>query len=77
MTKKQYTREELQQYAEERFCLDKLAKEWESMFYYLIEEIKTNPISPYQPTDPYKSGGKGYVDGDTRLSENHPERRKV
>lgn len=53
MTKK-YTREELQQYARENFCLDKLALEWESMFYKLIEDKKTNPLNPYQPTAKYR-----------------------
>lgn len=76
MSNKKYTREQLQQYAQEHFCLDKLAKEWEQMFYDLIEEKKTNPIVPYQPTKPYTEGGRGYSDGDTRLDENHPERRK-
>lgn len=45
---------ELQNYAKEHFCLDKLAKDWEKMFYNLMEEMKTNPIVPYQPTLPYR-----------------------
>ena len=53
MTKK-YTREELQQYAKENFCLDKLAKEWEQMFFDLIKEKEENPIVPYQPTSSYR-----------------------
>lgn len=58
MTNKKYTREELQQYAEEHFSLDQLAKDWEKMFYDLIEEKKTNPITPYQPTVPYQNHNK-------------------
>lgn len=66
----------LQKYAKENFCIDKLTEEWEKMFYNLIEEVKTNPIVPYQPTVPYRMNGRGYYDGDTRLEESHPERRK-
>ena len=44
----------LQQYAKETFGLDELAKDWEKMFYGLIEEIKSNPIVPYLPTKPYR-----------------------
>lgn len=51
---KKYTREELQEYAKENFCLDKLAKEWEQMFIKLIEEKKIDPITPYQPTEKYR-----------------------
>jgi len=43
----------LQQYAE-NFSLDTLAKDWEKLFYNLLEEIKTNPIIPYCPTQAYK-----------------------
>lgn len=45
--------ETLQKYAKENFGLEDLAKDWEKMFYTLMEEVKTNPISPYQPTIPY------------------------
>ncbi len=44
----------LHQYAIENFGLDQLSQEWETMFYDLIEELKTNPITPYMPTIGYK-----------------------
>lgn len=47
-------RVKLQGYAREHFCLDKLADEWEEMFYSLIEEVKKHPITQYQPTENYK-----------------------
>jgi 2-polyprenyl-3-methyl-5-hydroxy-6-metoxy-1,4-benzoquinol methylase/glycosyltransferase involved in cell wall biosynthesis len=37
----------LQQYAREHFGLDELAKDWETMFYQLIEEVKIHPFLPY------------------------------
>lgn len=46
-------RSQLQTYAKEHFSLDGLAKDWEKMFYDLIEGAKSNPIIPYQPTPPY------------------------
>lgn len=61
---------ELQKYAQQHFELNDLAKEWEEMFYQLIEEKKTNPILPYFPTTAYQVGGKGYYDGDPRFG-NH------
>jgi hypothetical protein len=69
MNNKNYTREELQQYAKENFCLDKLAEEWQEMFHRLIEDKKTNPIVPYEPTIPYKENGSGYLDGDMRIKK--------
>jgi glycosyltransferase involved in cell wall biosynthesis len=74
---KKYTREELQQYAKEKFCLNKLAKNWENIFFNLIEDVKTNPIPPYQPTTPYRGNGKGYSSGDTRLAESDPRRNQL
>lgn len=59
-------RAQLQEYAKTHFSLDTLAQDWEKMFYELIEELKVNPIIPYQPTVPYREGGRGYYDGDTR-----------
>lgn len=56
----------LQQYAKEHFDLDKLAEDWEKMFYSLIDEVKKNPIVPYYPTTPYRGNGRGYYNGDTR-----------
>ena len=47
-------REVVQQYAKKHFCLDKLADNWEIMFYNLIEELKINPIVKYQPTKNYQ-----------------------
>lgn len=47
-------REIIQNYAKEHFCLNKLAQEWDRMFYSLIEELKTNPLVSYQPTPKYK-----------------------
>lgn len=44
----------LQKYAKENFGLKSLAKNWEKMFYDLIEKMKTNPIVPYQPTKEYQ-----------------------
>ena len=40
----------LQQYARDNFSLDNLAKDWERMFYDLIEQMKINPMIPYYPT---------------------------
>jgi glycosyltransferase involved in cell wall biosynthesis len=60
---------ELQKYAREHFGLDELAKDWEKMFFNLMEEMKTNPIVPYMPTTPYRIGGRGYYDGDTRIKK--------
>lgn len=37
----------LQQYAKEHFCLDKLARDWEKIFFELIESKKIDPIIPY------------------------------
>ncbi len=34
----------LQEYAKSHFCIDKLAQEWDDMFYQLLEDIKINPI---------------------------------
>lgn len=67
----------LQQYSKHNFGLDSLAKDWENMFYTLLEDVKINPMVPYQPTVPYRKEGKGYTNGDTRLDDNHPERRKI
>lgn len=47
-------RENLKQYAKDHFGLNELAKDWEKMFSNLIEEKKTNPITPYQPTAKYR-----------------------
>lgn len=74
---KKYTREELQQYAKDNFSLDSLAKDWEKMFFDLIEKKKTDPLPPYQPTIPYRGDGKGYSDGDTRLAESDPKRNQL
>lgn len=68
-------RRALQEYAAQNFGLPDLAKNWDEMFHGLIEKVTINPIPPYQPTEPYVLG-RGYTDGDTRLSEDHPERRK-
>lgn len=46
---------ELQKYAREHFGLDTLAKDWEKMFYDLIEEKKKHPMIPYQPTELYRN----------------------
>lgn len=45
----------LQQYAKENFGLDELAKDWQTMFFKLIKELKDNPILPYNPTSPYRT----------------------
>jgi glycosyltransferase involved in cell wall biosynthesis len=45
---------ELQKYAKQNFCMDKLSYEWVNMFSSLIENKKTNPIVPYQPTAKYR-----------------------
>ena len=45
----------LQRYAKEHFCLNKLAKDWEAMFFSLIEMKKTYPIVPYHPTPQYRN----------------------
>lgn len=70
-------RVKIQEYANQNFGLDSLAKNWNDMFYQLINEVKINPMVPYQPTIPYRENGNGYYDGDTRLLESDPERRKV
>ncbi len=44
----------LQEYAKENFGLDSLAKDWEKMFYDMIEKSKTDPMIPYYPTTPYR-----------------------
>lgn len=44
----------LQQYANQNFGLDSLSQNWNNMFYQLIDEVKINPIIPYQPTTPYR-----------------------
>jgi len=44
----------LQEYAKNNFDLDSLAKDWEKMFYNLIEESKTNPMPTYQPINEYR-----------------------
>lgn len=44
-----------QQYAKDHFCLDQLAKDWEKMFFELIEKKKTNPVVPYYPTRQYRT----------------------
>jgi hypothetical protein len=44
----------LQKYAQEHFGLDQLAKDWENMFFSLINELKVNPLTPYQPTKAYR-----------------------
>jgi 2-polyprenyl-3-methyl-5-hydroxy-6-metoxy-1,4-benzoquinol methylase/glycosyltransferase involved in cell wall biosynthesis len=51
-------RKELQNYAKNNFDLNLLAKDWQEMFFSLIEELKTNPIVPYQPTKKYLSNNK-------------------
>lgn len=62
-------REQLQKYAREHFGFDELAKDWENIFFGLIEKLKVNPIVPYMPTIPYRTGGRGYYDGDTRAKK--------
>ncbi len=47
-------RKKLQKYAKENFDLNLLADDWQDMFSNLIEELKINPIVPYQPTNDYK-----------------------
>jgi glycosyltransferase involved in cell wall biosynthesis len=44
----------LQEYARSHFCLDKLAEDWNKMFYNLLETMKVNPIVPYMPTKHYQ-----------------------
>lgn len=44
----------LQKYAQDNFCLDKLAQEWHQMFFDLIENKKKFPLTPYFPTSPYR-----------------------
>lgn len=36
------------------FGLTALAREWETMFINLLEQTKTHPLNPYQPTKPYQ-----------------------
>ena len=45
---------ELQEYAKEHFCLDKLAQEWDAMIYDLLGKVEKFPLPPYQPTTQYK-----------------------
>lgn len=45
---------ELQKYAKDNFGLDSLAKNWENMFYNLLDELKTNSMIPYEPTVAYR-----------------------
>jgi len=47
-------RKELQEYAKEHFCLNKLAKSWQEMFYNLMEVKKINPVVLYRPTKAYQ-----------------------
>jgi glycosyltransferase involved in cell wall biosynthesis len=47
-------RASLQQYANEHFGLEQLAQQWSQIFTDLIDELKTNPIQPYNPTELYK-----------------------
>lgn len=54
----------LQQYANQNFGLDSLSQNWNNMFYQLINEVKINPIIPYQPTTPYRN---------IKLLESEPE----
>ena len=44
----------LQQYANEYFSLDDLAKEWDAMIYDLLGRIDEFPLVPYQPTLSYQ-----------------------
>ena len=44
----------LQDYSKNNFDLNELASDWETMFYNLLEEIKTCPIVPYMPTTQYR-----------------------
>lgn len=55
------------------FSLDALAAEWEQMFVQLLEEKKTNPIIPYQPTKGYLSGGRGREEGGAPEKEKNQE----
>ncbi len=45
----------LQNYAKNNFDIIALAKEWNNLFYDLIDLVKKNPIVPYEPTGNYKS----------------------
>lgn len=47
-------RQQLQKYAKEHFGMVELAKEWEGMFFRLMEEKKIHPLQPYQPTEGYR-----------------------
>lgn len=47
-------REQIVQYANKNFGIIDLAKDWEKMFFNLIEIIKENPIVPYRPTGSYE-----------------------
>lgn len=44
----------LQKYAKDNFGLDGLAQDWDNMFHSLMEELKQNPLIPYQPTKTYR-----------------------
>lgn len=46
-------RAQLKVYAENNFSLTALGKEWEDIFYNLIEEYKKFPLIPYKPTREY------------------------
>lgn len=47
-------RQRMMQYATDNFDIDSLVDEWNEMFYNLIEDKKTNPIIPYNPTREFK-----------------------
>jgi glycosyltransferase involved in cell wall biosynthesis len=68
-----YERTHHQKYAQEHFGLDALAKDWEQMFYQLIEDKKVNPIVSYMPTPSYLEGSRGYWDGDPRFGNHNRE----
>jgi glycosyltransferase involved in cell wall biosynthesis len=40
----------LQQYAQDHFSLDGLAKDWDTMIYGLLDHVQKFPLIPYQPT---------------------------
>lgn len=44
----------LQVYAHQNFGMDELAKEWNTMFYDLINKQTNYPLAPYQPTTDYR-----------------------
>lgn len=47
-------RVKLQKYAKEHFSWDTLGKEWEEMFYQIINESKKHPVVPYMPIAEYQ-----------------------